>query len=187
MPSHIGLSGNETVDRIAKGAHINPTIIPCPLSVEEVKQVVKRAATTFWQMVYDTQKDETHIGTIKITLEQWPWAHYRSRAIETAVARLRIGHVELNAHLHRFGQIDSPLCPQCGTPESVSHYLLYCSSFIQSRRKLTKTLNNLGIPVISKKTLLGGGTYPQSIQVQIAKALETFLRESRRLYGLSSA
>ena len=185
VPSHIGLVGNEEVDKIAKEAHHLPTTIPCPLSVEEAKKVVKRAANTIWQRVYDTMKDETHIGSVKPTLGHWPWAHYKCRAIETAVARLRIGHVELNAHMHRIGQNDSPLCSQCGIPETVSHYLLYCRSFSQSRNKLTSSLQKLGINTINKKILLGGGDLPQGLQFQIAKILETFLRESKRLYGLS--
>ena len=155
VPSHIGLAGNEEVDKIAKEAHHLPTTTPCPLSVEEAKKVVKRAANTIWQRVYDTMKDETHIGSVKPTLGHWSWSHFKCRAIETAVARLRIGHVELNAHMHRIGQKDSPLCPQCGIPESVSHYLLYCRRFSQSRSKLTSSLQKLGINTINKKILLG--------------------------------
>ena len=135
--------------------------------------------------MYDTKKDETHIGLVKPTLGLWPWAHYKSRAIETAVARLRIGHVELNAHMHRIGQKDSPLCPQCGIPETVSHYLLHCRSFSQSRNKMTSSLQKLGINNINKRILLGGEDLPQGLQCQIAKTLETFLKESKRLYGLS--
>ena len=136
VPSHIGLAGNEAVDNIAKEAHSSPTTIPCPLSVEEAKKIIKKAATQSWQMKYDTLKGGTHIGGIKPTLGFWPWAHYKHRAIETAVTRLRLGHVELNAHLHRIGQMESPLCPQCRTPETVSHYLLHCRRFIHCRNKL---------------------------------------------------
>ena len=42
VPSHIGLAGNEAVDNIAKDAHALPTTIPCPLSVEEAKKVIKK-------------------------------------------------------------------------------------------------------------------------------------------------
>ena len=34
------------------------------------------------------------------------------------------------------GQMESPLCPQCRTPETVSHYLLHCRRFIHCRNKL---------------------------------------------------
>ena len=185
VPSHIGLAGNEAVDNIAKDAHALPTTIPCPLSIEEAKKVIKKAATQSWQMMYDTLKGETHIGEIKPTLGFWPWAHYKCRAIETAVTRLRIGHIELNAHLHRIGQTESPLCPQCRTPETISHYLLYCRRFAHCRNKLFSTIISLGILTINKKILLGGGNFPESQQIKIAKALENYLKESGRLYGLA--
>ena len=46
MPSHIGLAGNEAVDNIAKDAHASPTTIPCPLSVEEAKKVIKKCSNS---------------------------------------------------------------------------------------------------------------------------------------------
>jgi hypothetical protein len=40
--------------------------------------------------------------------------------------QLRTGHIGLNAYLHRFKLALSPLCPHCGVPESVPHFLLIC-------------------------------------------------------------
>ena len=186
VPSHVGLTGNEVADKVAKESHTLPTLTPCPLSTEEAKRVVKRAASTVWQMIYNTKIDDLHIGEIKCKSEQWPWAQNKCRAIETAMSIMRIGHVELNAYLHRFGQTDSHLCPQCRVPETVSHYLLECRRYMQSRIKLYTTLNKAGVHTFNKKNLLGGGDFPPNQQLQIAKAMETFLRESSRLYGLTT-
>ena len=46
VPSHIGLAGNEAVDNIAKDAHALPTTIPCPLSIEEDKKVIKKSSNS---------------------------------------------------------------------------------------------------------------------------------------------
>ena len=185
VPSHTDIYGNEVADEIANEAHNNNQKILCPLSIEEGKRKVKRAATEAWQLQYNTQKDNIHLGTIKPRIGHWTWASHKTRAAETALARLRINHVELNAYLHRFNQADSPLCQTCGSPESVDHYLIYCRKYSQARRKLFSTLQKRGIAA-SKKTLLGGGPHQEQDQKTILEGVVIFLKETGRLNGLAA-
>ena len=148
--------------------------------------MVKIAATQAWQRDYDSQKDTMQMGTIKPTICHWPWATHSARAVETALARLRISHVELNSYLHRFNQSDTPLCQTCNTPETVDHYLLTCRRYAQNRRKLSNCLQEKGISSISKKILLGGGNYKPTEQKLITEAVGTYLKKTRRLNGMST-
>ena len=186
VPSHCGIPGNEAADRIAEDAHNSNQKILCPLSIEEGKRKVKRAASQAWQLKYNTQKDNTHIGTIKTKIGHWPWASHKIRAAETALTRLRMSHVELNAYLHRFNQSDSPLCHTCRSPETVDHFLIFCRRYHLARRRLFGTLQNKGIAV-SKKTLLGGGPYKETEQKIILEGMVTYLKETGRLNGMASA
>ena len=140
-------------------------------------------------MLYDSQKDDLHdqhYSTIKPKIGYWPWVRHKNRAIETAITRLRIGHVELNDFLHRTRQRDSPDCTVCSTPETTDHYLLQCSRFLGSRQKLISALRRAGITTINSKNLLGGGDFPSHQQTQITEALGIYLRESG-LHGLTPA
>ena len=185
VPSHTDVYGNEVADRAANDAHNLNHKSFCPLSIEDGKRKVKRAATRAWQLQYNTLKDNLHIGSIKPKIGHWPWASHKTRATETALTRLRLSHVELNAYLHRFNQADSPLCQACGSPETVDHYLLYCRRFAQARWKLRSTLQRSGIAV-SKKILLGGGSHQEKDQKIILESVVTFLKETGRLNGLAA-
>ena len=186
VPSHVGLTDNERADTAANEAHTLPTTTPCPLGTEEAKSITRKAAQTTWQLFYDSQKEERelHIATFKPEIGHWPWAYHKCRPIETAIARLRIGHIELNDFLHRKDQAPSPLCTHCNVPETIEHYLLHCRRYTRSRRKLATTLRREGVATINLQNLLGGGDYTSHQHTQITAALGIFLRESGRLYGL---
>ena len=77
------------------------------------------------------------------------------------LARLRTGHVSLNAYLHDHGHMDNPQC-ECGAgAETVSHYLLRCATYDEERDKLRKEVGFgsmrvgrlLGDPKNVKRTL----------------------------------
>ena len=90
-----------------------------------------------WQSEWTTRCSESeielHIREIKIEIGKWPWSHLPNyRKLETALARLRIGHTELNANRNRFGYFLSPLC-SCGAPDTKLHVLLECSNYDRQR------------------------------------------------------
>ena len=186
VPSHVGIEGNEKADELAKAAHHLQASTPCPLNKDDVKRMVNKAQTNYWQQQYDSIKEDLHIGDIKPTLGLWTWITTGSRAVDTATARLRIGHSELNANQHRFGQTDSPLCSTCQVPETSKHYLLECRRYAASRRKLTTSLHKEGIKEITVKTLLGGGDYDRAQLNTVSLNLGRFLIESGRMTGMPS-
>ena len=177
------------MDGLAKSAHQLHRETKCPLGKEEVKRLVKIAKEKAWQTSYDTAieraQGELHIGTIKTVIGYWPWAVFKHRAIETAVSRMKIGHLELNESLNRFGQAVSHLCSRCNVPESVEHYLLICRRFTEQRRRLVTALNQNGIHSINVKTILGGARLTPEQQKCIATHLERYIRETKRLNGVS--
>ena len=192
VPSHTGLEHNDRADEEAKIAHNLEVPTPCPLGREEGKRIIKKAAQEAWQLRYETIQEERRlqdkpleIATIKTSIEHWPWTSHRHRPVETAMARMRISHVELNSYLHRFDQAPSPLCHTCNEEEDVTHYLLRCRRYRQERYQLFKNLLEEGILNINKKILLGGGDLNPNKQKVILDAVGTYLKESRRLHGFT--
>ena len=87
------------------------------------------------------------------------------------IIQLRTGHCSLNSYLHRFGQIDSPLC-ECGTgPETVEHFLLECPCYSEQR---TEMRTKAGTESMRVDALLGTSEI-------IIKCTEKFINDTRRL------
>ena len=72
VPSHNDIAGNKVADRTTNEAHNLIQTILCPLSIEDGKRKVKRAASRAWQLYCNTQKDNFHIGIIKPNISHWP-------------------------------------------------------------------------------------------------------------------
>ncbi|KAI5827781.1 hypothetical protein K523DRAFT_245996, partial [Schizophyllum commune Tattone D] len=68
------------------------------------------------------------------------------------ITQLRSGHIGLNAFLARIKAITSPMCPLCGVPETVDHYLLSCRRFVQQRHDLRRAVRG---KYLTRKSLLG--------------------------------
>lgn len=124
------------------------------------------------------------LRTIKDTLCGWTWASHKNRAIETALARMRIGHVGVAQHLHRFQLADTPLCG-CGAMENVKHFLLECPLTERLRISLRNTIGSLRIAQpVSLKLLLGGEHLPEATQFKIRDAVAKYILATGRLHSL---
>ncbi|KAL9939069.1 hypothetical protein V8E36_001882 [Tilletia maclaganii] len=69
-----------------------------------------------------------------------------SRAATSAIAQTRSGHVALNAYLHRFGHVESPLCSLCKVPETTHHLMMTCRRYILERQIFRNHLRSKGLP-----------------------------------------
>ena len=183
VPSHVGVPGNEMADGLAREAHNLPDadVTVAPLDPSEMKSRLKTTARSRWQLQYDLVKAATDLGKVKVKIELWPWAGFKSRKTETAMARLRIGHSRLKDHLFRFGLAETPNCSNCLVPENTVHILEECSRTRAERAIMYQTVRRLGIQTPNTKVLLGGGPSDPATQMSIKRALEFFLTSSGSL------
>ena len=97
------------------------------------------------------------------------------------MARLRIGHSRLKAHLFKFGLANDPNCSTCDVPENTQHILEECARSRRERYDMQQKLHTLGVHLPSTKVLLGGGNYDSALQGEIMKVVEHFLKSSGSL------
>ena len=147
---------------------------------------MKKAVLELWQGTWDrmvrvTNKGQ-HLKKIKSNLGFWPWSCHRSRAVETVLAKLRIGHANFKEHSYRFNLSQSPLC-RCGAVESIDHIFLFCPLYNSERNNLRLKNNNLNVP-LTTKNLLGGGNFEESVQKMIVENVAYFLRKINKLHIL---
>ena len=176
VPSHCGIAGNESADKAAKAAsklpNINNSIKPY---LNDHNALLKKQFECYLKNKWKEEGHEKFLSKHKVDWESWPWAENKNRKIEVAMARLRIGHSRLRAHLHRLKMIDEPNCIHCQVPETIKHFLLYCHRPNSARCVLRQNLLVLGITNVTVSILLGGGNFDKGIKEKISNILIKFL------------
>ena len=123
VPAHVGLSGNEHADRLAKtgGQLSQPTN---PVTYQELKLLLHARYRARW----DSHNNGYHASQDPI--------RQLERHHQTIIFRLRTGHCCLRSHLKRIGVSDTPTC-ECGlSDETPDHILQSCPRFSRERREM---------------------------------------------------
>ena len=124
------------------------------------------------RLIMQSRKD-TFLKQIKPNLSYWPWTSHASRLVETALAKLRVGHANVAERLYRIQKADSPQC-NCGANETIGHFLLRCPIYNAQRSVIITTFSSIDQP-LTLSSLLGGGSSEPSEQSLIQSALVEFL------------
>ena len=100
IPSHVGIPGNEEVDKAAKAAsslqYIDPHLLP---TKTDLSLFIQQLIRNNWQQQWSSQQQFNHLAKIKPSTAPWPSSSPSSRRLEIIITRLRIGHTRL-IHSH---------------------------------------------------------------------------------------
>ena len=113
----------------------------------------------------------------------WKWCRLKSRTLDVAITRLRVGFCRLRASMHNMGLADSPICQNCrlNVEETVTHFLIECPGYINQRNELKRKLFTLGIVRITSDILLGASNEEDNIKEKITEELGKFLIKTKKL------
>ena len=150
--------------------------------VRTIRKSVDQLWQATWENMVEISNKGRHLKSIKSRLSNWPWACHGGRAVETALARLRIGHVNCKAHEFRFNMALSSNCV-CGSSETICHIMLQCPNYSRERNELARKLASMDV-TLNLTNLLGGGDFDCSIQMAIVKHVGVYLRKIGKLYRL---
>ena len=123
VPAHVGLTGNEKADRLAKIGSQAPQT-QNPVTYREAKTLLHSRYNGDWKK--QNGGYQAHLDPI------WrlEWAQ------QTTIFRLRTGHCGLSAHLKRIGISDTSLC-ECGQADQTPDHVLQSCPKYAERRQLT--------------------------------------------------
>nr|GAT43545.1 predicted protein [Mycena chlorophos] len=154
VPGHCDVEGNKWADVAAKEAAEGARDVvfrgkvglfqaDLPTSVAARRAEGKRKARAEWK---DAWSQSTRARKLAPIDKSPPAARVlrlykeRTRAEASIITQLRTGHIGLNACLHRIKVVDSPMCVNCGEPETVGHFLLKCRRYVLARHSLRTAL-----------------------------------------------
>ena len=130
IPSHIGIQGNEMVDKQAKTSlSLEPTSFKIPFS--NFKPSINKYILEEWQTSWNNSIGNKLLD-IKPTIGEYQSVVRNIRREEVVLARLRLGHARVT-HSYLLQGEEHPQCVGCDAPFTVRHFLLECGDFAQVR------------------------------------------------------
>lgn len=144
VPGHEDIEENEAADKAAKEAAevgaTNAKLLPTSLS-----KLAQETRTTFHLRTADFTTGRKELKTQPRKIADSLSRLEKGQA--AAIFQIRSGHCPLNEYLRRFNHHPTGKCDICKSPETVSHFILYCKNFKQQRRTFRKRLQEDEIKV----------------------------------------
>ena len=122
IPSHIGIKGNEIVDKLAKESfNLEPVSIQLPSS--DLKSSINQYQKTKWLTNWN-EATFNKLHDINPSLEKPPTLSITNRRDQVVISRCRIGHTRLT-HSYLLNREQAPLCIPCDEPLLLN---IFCSN-----------------------------------------------------------
>ena len=128
IPGHVGIAGNEKVDKAAKAA-LNLPQTEMKLPYSDFKPLITNFIKSNWQNSWS--QITSKLSEVQPTVGTCGRSR-ASRREEVVLSRLRIGHTYIT-HGYLLRRDDPPFCHACNQPFTVRHFLIECSDFKQTR------------------------------------------------------
>lgn len=139
VPAHVGLTGNEKADNLAKQAlNLNESFKNNIFQVDS-KKLLAKEMNAQWQKAYDEDCKGNKYKIISPSITDKPWYHkcdLEAKSVKI-INRLISNHSFDKRWLHRFGKADTEICEKCNLKETAEHVVFECKTYEESRGKFT--------------------------------------------------
>ena len=152
IPSHVGIEGNEMVDRAARESLDDNYLVRLPLNVDEFACIIKRKVRSAWQREWNESRCEYH--NLKPILGDWKSAYRDNRREEVVLSRLRVDCSNYFVQHHfPWGGPPQNWCERCRKYNKLYHLIIECPQWNAYRGRMISFLNRRGLQ-FSMKNLL---------------------------------
>jgi ribonuclease HI len=112
IPSHVGISGNEDVDGLARQV-VESGIVHGQMTVaNDHRGLAEPAMIKQWQHVWRTEDTGRFTHAIRPLVSVKPWfdGQTEEKSFVTTISRVMSGYCSIRAHLERFRIVGDPIC-----------------------------------------------------------------------------
>ena len=139
IPSHVGITGNELADELAKNCLSNQKIKNIKIPYLDYKNTITKYFTKKWQIEWNKEtSNKLHKIQPKLKKRSNQDLNRKENVIYT---RIKIGHTQLT-HSFLLKEENPPFCIRCNKNLTIKHILTECIEFKNQKEKLFKS-NNL--------------------------------------------
>jgi ribonuclease HI len=145
VPSHVGIEGNEIVDRIAREASRNVELWNMKTYRNDLFPLAKNHMLKEWQKRWNIDKMGRFSFSILPNISLSPWFRDitdEDRNYIVTLSRILTNHTRTRNHLNRIQIVDDPICVCSENYETVDHILWQCSRFASEREQLKTSLES---------------------------------------------
>jgi ribonuclease HI len=139
-PSHVGIKGNEIVDKLAKQA-LNHAVSERKIPHTDLRPRINNLVFSKWKESWN-EEINNKLFAINPLLQLYPYRNRYSRREEIVLTRLRIGHSYLT-HAYLLKGEELPQCPACSVPLTIKHILLDCGEYDHLRNFNVQSMHEL--------------------------------------------
>ncbi|XP_059051343.1 uncharacterized protein LOC131846132 [Achroia grisella] len=136
VPSHAGITGNEVVDRMMKINELDCHLDLSPVPITDYNALINRRMFSNWNRKWAETKmiKGKWYADIQKEIFGKPWyfkLQEPSRRYITTINRIRMGHGQFPAHLHRIKLRSSSNCDYCTAENAdLQHIIMECPAFV---------------------------------------------------------
>src|SRR6202142_3795147 len=130
IPSHVGIRGNEIVDKLAKNGAAHEVIeLQMLAEIKDEYPLIDVCVEDEWQRLYSNSMTGAAYRMLEPVVSSKMKFAAKYRKKETIISRLRLGKCKLNAYLHEIHRHPDGLCQLCQEAKTIEHLLLRCKLY----------------------------------------------------------
>ncbi|XP_060879372.1 uncharacterized protein LOC132951601 [Metopolophium dirhodum] len=134
VPSHVGISGNETKDKFANKATLPHNALQLNLTTSaESRNTINLKILETWQKNWSNVPLSNKLRNIKPLIQKWNFPCSLKRRNEVIITRARIGHTHLT-HSFLITKEPAPVCNTCKENLSIDHIVTRCPKYAEPRK-----------------------------------------------------
>lgn len=139
-PSHIGIAGNEEVDKLAKAATNSDNIDSNLYTSRDIFPQISNIAQNMIQIEWDMMEGNNKLYELKPKFFSKHTVNITDKKNMVIYNRLRIGHSRLT-HEHLIKNEDPPYCYECQTLVTIKHIISECPHYEEHRERYNVSRN----------------------------------------------